>query len=181
MEQMMRVVSNNAALRQRDQVHQSGLDEVRLVEDRLDEVIATIRAAADPPAAKAALMERFGLSALQSQAILDMRLQRLTALERDKIAEELDGIAVEIKGFLGPSTVSACHAALGQYLHYRMVLDKEDPERILYLAVPIDTYDTFFGLVFTQTSVQRHGVHLIVYDPETEALLQWIRQRVTGS
>ena len=56
--------------------------------DHLDEVIKTIRAAADPPAAKAALMEKFGLSELQAQAILDMRLQRLTALERDKIVAE---------------------------------------------------------------------------------------------
>jgi DNA gyrase subunit A len=56
--------------------------------DHLDEVIKTIRAAADPAAAKAALMERFGLSAVQAQAILDMRLQRLTALERDKIIAE---------------------------------------------------------------------------------------------
>jgi len=56
--------------------------------DHLDEVIRTIRAAADPPAAKTALMEKFGLSALQSQAILDMRLQRLTGLERDKIIAE---------------------------------------------------------------------------------------------
>jgi hypothetical protein len=90
-------------------------------------------------------------------------------------------IAVEIKSFLSPSTVSDYHTALGQYLHYRMVLDQEDPQRILYLAVPIDTYVTFFSLRFTQTSVQRPGVHLIVYDPESEALLQWIKQRVTGS
>jgi len=56
--------------------------------DHLDEVIKTIRAAADPPAAKVALMENFGLSELQAQAILEMRLQRLTALERDKIIIE---------------------------------------------------------------------------------------------
>jgi DNA gyrase subunit A len=56
--------------------------------DHLDEVIKTIRAAADPAAAKAALMEKFGLSEMQSQAILDMRLQRLTALEREKIINE---------------------------------------------------------------------------------------------
>jgi DNA gyrase subunit A len=56
--------------------------------DNLDEVIKTIRAAADPPAAKAALMGKFGLSDPQTQAILEMRLQRLTALERDKIVTE---------------------------------------------------------------------------------------------
>ncbi len=56
--------------------------------DHLDEVIATIRAAADPPEARQALMDRFGFTERQAQAILDMRLQRLTALERDKIIEE---------------------------------------------------------------------------------------------
>lgn len=56
--------------------------------DNLDAVIKLIRAAADPPEAKQGLMESFGLSALQAQAILDMRLQRLTGLERDKILEE---------------------------------------------------------------------------------------------
>ncbi len=56
--------------------------------DHLDEVIKTIRAAADPASAKEALIATFGLSAVQAQAILDMRLQRLTALERDKIIAE---------------------------------------------------------------------------------------------
>ena len=56
--------------------------------DHLDEVIKTIRAAADPAAARSALMEEFGLSEVQSQAILDMRLQRLTALEREKVMNE---------------------------------------------------------------------------------------------
>jgi DNA gyrase subunit A len=56
--------------------------------DHLDAVIKTIRAAADPPEARTALMGNFGLSEVQAQAILDMRLQRLTALERDKIIAE---------------------------------------------------------------------------------------------
>ncbi len=56
--------------------------------DHLDEVIATIRAADDPLSAKASLCHRFDLSPLQAQAILDMSLQRLTALERDKIIAE---------------------------------------------------------------------------------------------
>ncbi len=56
--------------------------------DHLDEVIKLIRAAADPASAKSGLMENFGLSERQAQAILEMRLQRLTGLERDKIVEE---------------------------------------------------------------------------------------------
>ncbi|MEI7895985.1 MAG: DNA gyrase subunit A, partial [bacterium] len=56
--------------------------------DNLDAVIALIRASQTPDEAKAGLMTSFGLSEIQSKAILEMRLQRLTGLERDKIKEE---------------------------------------------------------------------------------------------
>ena len=56
--------------------------------DHLDEVIALIRASQTPDEARAGLMEKFGLSEIQARAILDMRLQRLTGLERDKIKDE---------------------------------------------------------------------------------------------
>ncbi|MFM7195237.1 MAG: DNA gyrase subunit A [Bacteroidota bacterium] len=56
--------------------------------DNLDEVIALIRSSRDPEIAKTGLMERFGLSEIQSKAILEMRLQRLTGLEREKIQQE---------------------------------------------------------------------------------------------
>jgi len=56
--------------------------------DNLDAVIALIRASQTPDEAKAGLIANFGLSEIQAKAILDMRLQRLTGLERDKIKEE---------------------------------------------------------------------------------------------
>ncbi|MEZ5002764.1 MAG: DNA gyrase subunit A [Chitinophagales bacterium] len=56
--------------------------------DNLDEVIKLIRAAANPEVAKDGLMEKFELSEIQAKAILDMRLQKLTGLERDKLKEE---------------------------------------------------------------------------------------------
>jgi len=56
--------------------------------DNLDAVIALIRAAKDPETARTGLMENFGLSEIQAKAILDMRLQRLTGLEMDKIRAE---------------------------------------------------------------------------------------------
>jgi DNA gyrase subunit A len=56
--------------------------------DNLDEVISLIRSSKDPDEARTGLMTRFGLSEIQSKAILDMRLQRLTGLERDKIQQE---------------------------------------------------------------------------------------------
>lgn len=65
--------------------------------DHLDEVIKLIREAIDPETAKQQLMERFGLSEVQAKAILDMRLQRLTGLERNKIVEEHDKVAAQIE------------------------------------------------------------------------------------
>jgi DNA gyrase subunit A len=64
------------------------LEGLKIALDNLDAVIELIRAAPDAPSAKDGLMTRFGLSEIQSQAILEMRLQRLTGLERDKILEE---------------------------------------------------------------------------------------------
>jgi DNA gyrase subunit A len=60
--------------------------------DNLDEVIALIRNSKDPETAKEGLMSRFSLSEIQSKAILDMRLQRLTGLERDKIQQEYNEV-----------------------------------------------------------------------------------------
>jgi DNA gyrase subunit A len=60
--------------------------------DNLDEVIALIRNSRDPETARNGLIERFELSEIQARAILDMRLQRLTGMEREKIQEEYDQI-----------------------------------------------------------------------------------------
>lgn len=65
--------------------------------DHLDEVIELIRAAASPQVARAQLMSRFEFSEDQAQAILEMRLQRLTGLEREKIVEEYFQILKEIE------------------------------------------------------------------------------------
>lgn len=60
--------------------------------DHLDEVISLIRASKDPDEAKTGLMERFGLSEIQAKAILEMRLQRLTGMEREKIQKEYEEV-----------------------------------------------------------------------------------------
>ena len=65
------------------------LDGLRIALDHLDAVIALIRGSKTPPEAKAGLTTNFGLSEIQAQAILDLQLQRLTGLERDKILTEL--------------------------------------------------------------------------------------------
>src|SRR4051794_33642534 len=75
--------------------------------DNLDAVIALIRASADPDAARAGLMETFELSEIQAQAILDLRLQRLTGLERKRIEDEFADLQErigELRAILGDET-----------------------------------------------------------------------------
>ncbi len=64
------------------------LDGLKIALDHLDAVIALIRRSQDPKVAKEGLIQNFGLTEIQAQAILDMRLQRLTGLEREKILQE---------------------------------------------------------------------------------------------
>jgi DNA gyrase subunit A len=83
------------------------LDGLKIALDNLDRVISLIRGSASPAEAKEGLISKFSLSDIQAQAILDMRLQRLTALERDKIIEERNGLIKTIR-------------------HLREVLEKEE-------------------------------------------------------
>jgi DNA gyrase subunit A len=72
------------------------LEGLKIALDRLDAVIKLIRASKDPKTAREGLVEKFELSEIQAQAILDMRLQRLTGLEREKIVQELKEWKAEI-------------------------------------------------------------------------------------
>ena len=79
------------------------LEGLKIALDNLDAVITLIREAPDPRAAREGLMANFGLSEVQAQAILEMRLQRLTGLERDKIIEEhraTEATIAELRGIL---------------------------------------------------------------------------------
>jgi DNA gyrase subunit A len=75
------------------------LEGLRIALDHIDEVIALIRASMTVDAARTGLMTRFGLSELQANAILEMRLQRLTGLERDKIEGEYQEVQAQIRGY----------------------------------------------------------------------------------
>ncbi|RLC06046.1 MAG: DNA gyrase subunit A [Deltaproteobacteria bacterium] len=75
------------------------LEGLKIALDHLDKIVALIRSSRTPPEAKTRLMKEFDLSPLQAQAILDMRLQRLTGLERDKINDEYVSLLKDIAYF----------------------------------------------------------------------------------
>jgi DNA gyrase subunit A len=112
------------------------LEGLRIALDHLDAVIALIRAAKSPPDAKAGLVAQFGLSEIQAQAILDMQLQRLTGLERQKILDELAELKAlidKLRGILASQrqllqiVVDELRAAQAQFADERRtrILDEE--------------------------------------------------------
>ncbi len=75
------------------------LEGLKIALENLDEVVALIRGSSNPKEAKDRLVERFSMSPIQAQAILDMRLQRLTGLEREKIIDEYQSVLKDIARF----------------------------------------------------------------------------------
>lgn len=82
-------------------------------------------------------------------------------------------IAVEIKCFLGLSLIEQFHEAMGQAWNYKVVLEEQQPDRVLYLAVPEDIYEDFFTRRLAQMSVTRMQLKLLVFNPVKEEVVSW--------
>jgi hypothetical protein len=100
---------------------------------------------------------------------IDLAAESTLAAERGS-----EKIAVEIKSFVSESDISSFHMALGQYLNYAQALEEQEPDRLIFLALPVATYEDFIQLPFIQRSLKRYQVRLIVYEPESEEIRQWI-------
>lgn len=103
-----------------------------------------------------------------AEMYIDLGAEHLIAAQKD-----VRRIAVEVKSFVAPSVISEFHTAVGQYIDYRIALEDEDPERELYLAVPADTYTSFFQLPFTQRVITRNHIRVVVFDVTQEVLVSW--------
>ncbi len=99
---------------------------------------------------------------------IDLGAERLIAAERNN-----EKIAIEIKSFISPSTMSEFHSAIGQFINYRLALGDKEPDRKLYLAVPADVYKRFFSYPFIQKSIDYNQIPLIAYDTSTPRIVQW--------
>lgn len=90
------------------------------------------------------------------------------------IGAEKDGckIAVEVKSFVGKSEVLDFENALGQYVLYKALLETQQPDRVLYLAVPDDVYLGILSELIAEEVLRRVAVRMVVFSPEGK--LQWI-------
>jgi hypothetical protein len=99
---------------------------------------------------------------------IDLGAEKVFAAEKNG-----QKIAVEVKSFINPSTINDFHNALGQFLNYRLALKMTDSDRILYLAVPIDIFNTFFQERFTQAVIEQYDLKILAYEPNTEEIITW--------
>ena len=100
---------------------------------------------------------------------IDLGAERLIGAARG--AEK---IAVEIKSFLDDSPVTDFHKALGQFQYYEFALSQLPSERALFLAVPTDAYEDLFADPFIERLVLHYGLRIIVYEPVSETIQQWL-------
>ncbi len=111
------------------------------------------------------LIFRLGLRSVY----IDIGAEKLIAARRGS-----EKIAVEIKSFSSPSPINDLENAWGQFFLYARVLQRKEPDRLLYLAISRTVFETLFNEEAGQILQEEPGFRLIVFDPKTEEILQWI-------
>ena len=99
---------------------------------------------------------------------IDLGAEKVIAAERG-----LEKIAVEVKSFLELSFANEFHKILGQYLNYTSGLKRLEPERLLFIAVPIAVYEEDFQRKGIQNSLADYNVKILVFDKNKKEILEW--------
>lgn len=111
----------------------------------------------------------YKLTAETRKLWIDLGAERLITAEQGTRK-----IAAETKSFLGKSDVNDLENAIGQYTLYLLLLEEQEPERELYLAIPEFVYNTIFSERIGQVLLERKRIRLLVFDRYKEEILQWI-------
>jgi hypothetical protein len=99
---------------------------------------------------------------------MDLGAEKIISAEKGS-----EKIVVEIKTFVQASFIHAFHEATGQYDNYLLALEEVAPERLLYLAIPEEIWNTYFQERFIQKVITRKNIKIIVYNPTEEIIVQW--------
>ncbi|GAB4359753.1 MAG: hypothetical protein Fur0042_29290 [Cyanophyceae cyanobacterium] len=123
-------------------------------------------------------LEKDGWLITDDPFLLKVGKKRLAAdwgVERAIAAQRgIDKIVVEIKSFTGISDIDDLEKALGQYTLYQRILEAQNIDRRLYLALPQSAYLGLFTIEIGQILLDSQALKLLVFDPDSEAIVQWI-------
>lgn len=100
---------------------------------------------------------------------IDLGAEKIIGAERENRK-----IAVEVKSFIGLSLLSDLYDALGKYQLYFLALKKRMPDRVLYLAMPEESYNTLLNDDLLHEFVTELGLKIILFDPQHEKIVSWI-------
>ena len=112
----------------------------------------------------------FVIEYLGTRLKADLGAEKIFAAEKDERK-----IVVEIKIFGGLSFFYELHNATGQYCNYRILLNETNPEREIWLAVPLNIYQSEFQKKATQKIIAGLKIKILVYEPEEEVIAEWIK------
>lgn len=100
---------------------------------------------------------------------VDLAAEPLLAAEKKN-----QKIAIEIKSFAGQSNMVDLEKALGQYILYRTIMQKVEPDRILYLAVSEKAVEEIFDEPVGRLITEKQSLKLIFFEPQSEVITRWI-------
>ncbi len=113
--------------------------------------------------------EPYILKVLGTRFDADLGAEKTIAANKGK-----EKILVEVKSFLSQSVTYEFHTAIGQFGHYLMGLELQEPDRVLFLAVPLPIYNEHFSRLFFQMSIQRNHLKILVFAPDSKTIVKWI-------
>lgn len=119
----------------------------------------------DPYEIKTDLLELF-----DTRMKIDLGAEKLIAATKGS-----EKIAVEVKSLLGPSLIYDLHNLVGQFFNYQIGLDAQEPDRVLFVAIPQMAYEKLEGQEFFKRVVQRSNMHILVFEPENQTIVLWIK------
>lgn len=99
----------------------------------------------------------------------DLKAEKFFTAEKDN-----QKIAVEVKDFDSPSVISELETTIGQLQLYQWALESQEPERKLFLAISQVVHLKHFYKPIFQLVIKRNKINLIVFDSNSEVILQWI-------
>lgn len=111
----------------------------------------------------------FALKAGEVNMEIDLAAEKVLAAEKGDRK-----IAVEIKSFLSKSKLQDFYLAKGQYDVYRKGIAKNNENRVLYLAIEEEIYNTFFQKTLIQEITQEENIFLLIFNSVTQTIVKWI-------
>lgn len=102
-------------------------------------------------------------------ALADLAAERLLAAEKGA-----QKIAVEVKSFVGKSSLNDLEKALGQFTLYSDVLEESEPDRILYLAIRESVFAAAADAAYWELLLRKQRLRLVLFNPTTQEVTRWI-------